>query len=204
MKPKFGLEKEVFLLNTSNEPCIVPKKFPHDDEGFQVEFRGHPHEDITEAVYSMLANEDYHVKQIKSEGYKILQVPLLKIPRDLKLKARRNFTKGVLKFQNLYSFKRHAVAQHESTAGIHLSITFPQPIYHKGKLVSSFNGMWDWVQFFKYLDEHFKEEIKESKRKPGFYELKPDGRIEYRSLPNTISMEKLISVVSNYDFFRDV
>lgn len=38
MKPKFGLEKEVFLLNTSNEPCIVPKKFPHDDEGFQVEF----------------------------------------------------------------------------------------------------------------------------------------------------------------------
>jgi hypothetical protein len=41
----------------------------------------------------------------------------------------------------------------------------------------------------------FAKEIAGARRRPGFYEIKSDGRIEYRSLPNTINKHKLISVL---------
>ena len=40
---KFGLEKEVFLIDfDSRIPCVVPATIPHDNEGVQVEYRSLP------------------------------------------------------------------------------------------------------------------------------------------------------------------
>jgi hypothetical protein len=57
---------------------------------------------------------------------------------------------------------------------------------------------FDWMRWFLLFDKAFKEEIKNSYRNPGFYELKSDGRIEYRSLPNNINMDKLINVIQTF------
>jgi hypothetical protein len=45
------------------------------------------------------------------------------------------------------------------------------------------------------FDNTFKDEIRKSGRNPGFYEVKGDGRIEYRSLPNNVDMGKVEMVL---------
>lgn len=59
------------------------------------------------------------------------------------------------------------------------------------------NECFDYITIFKKLDEAFAEEIKEAKRLPGFYEIKSDGRIEYRSLPSNVSLFKVIDVINS-------
>ena len=93
------------------------------------------------------------------------------------------------------------------TAGIHLSVTDEQTetvmSYDRdggqnNKTVSH-NVLWDFSSLFRLLDKMFVNEIKDSKRNPGFYELKYDGRIEYRSLPTNIDYGKLIDVVHEWE-----
>ena len=55
--------------------------------------------------------------------------------------------------------------------------------------------MFDFVQIIRKLDEAFKGEIKAAKRLPGFYEIKPDRRVEYRSLPNDVDLGKIIKTL---------
>lgn len=201
---KIGLEKERFLLCHEGVPMVIPSGLPADSEGLQLEFRGEPHHDATHAVYSLLADEHkvlirVHKEMEKQEieKYTVGEMPVIKVPRDIKLKARRQYNKGILSYENLYGHKRHAVAQSESTAGIHISVTNETTIKKQ-----TVNEPWDFVKFIRHMDEAFKEEIKDAKRRPGFYEIKSDGRIEYRSLPCNVSVNKLIDVLSKYNFYK--
>lgn len=202
----FGLEKERFLLADGEQLIVIPKILPADSEGLQVEFRGQPFPNITDAVFSLLADEDKVKKRIKQlfPNHTLSDAAIMKTTRAIKLAARREYTKGLIKYQNLYGFERHAVSQNESTCGIHISVTNLETFSYensKGKERSkSYNKAWDFASFIRHMDKSFKDEIKTEKRRPGFYEVKDDGRIEYRSLPGNTNMDKIIEVVSKYNF----
>ena len=103
----------------------------------------------------------------------------------------------MVRYQNIYSFKDHRHSSSECPAGVHISFTKPAHIHRGDKEpLVTVNTLFDFVQVFKALDVAFKDEIIGAKRNPGFYEIKTDGRIEYRSLPSNVDMDKIIKVVN--------
>lgn len=61
----------------------------------------------------------------------------------------------------------------------------------------SYPGFVDHAMLVGRLDSAFKAEIRAARRNPGFYERKGDGRIEYRSLPNNVDLEKVREVLGS-------
>lgn len=63
----------------------------------------------------------------------------------------------------------------------------------------SYSSIFNYPEIINKLDIEFKDEILNSNRVKGVYAIKPGSlgdRIEYRSLPNTINLKKLIKVLS--------
>jgi len=191
---KYGLEKEYFLLK-DGKPIVV-SGFPADECGLLVEARGEPHYSITGAIFSLLS-KDYELQtKAKKESLVLSDQPLMVIPHDVKLEAMRRFAKPLIKYENLYGHKAHKNSLREQTAGVHISFTSPQSYSYDNGKIYKYNTIFDFVQIFKKLDKAFAEEIKSAKRLPGFYELKTDGRIEYRSLPANVNLFKVIEILS--------
>jgi hypothetical protein len=191
---KIGLEKEFFVKH-NDKVIIVPDGMPFDDSGLLTEARSMPFDNVVEAVYSLRASIHRLQESAAKLGLQLSDAPVEKIDRDTRIEATRKFSKGLTRYQNLYGFKHHRNSSNETPAGIHISFTNPSDFRHE-KGTFTYNRMFDYVGIFKYLDEQFKEEIKSSKRNPGFYELKEDGRIEYRSLPANTNLDKIINVLS--------
>lgn len=201
---KYGLEQEFFVARlTDDKPIFVgglDRSLTPDECGFLAEARGQPHDNIREAVFSLLA--DVHRLECAAEklGLKLMKVPNADVPEAEILKSRRMYGKGVLTYQNLYGHEAHRNGRRK-TAGIHISFTeFEQFHYTTGKdcpvdKTFTYQPLWDFVQVFRKLDLAFKDEIRTARRNPGFYELKSDGRIEYRSLPNDVDLMKIIKVL---------
>ena len=193
---KIGLEKEFFIVNADGQPQLTPMEIPHDDCGLLVEARGQPSYSPEEAVFSLSADVYKLDRQAVAKGLRIVDTPIMKIDRATRLLAARQFAKGLLQYQNIYRFKDHRHSWGEMTAGIHISFTKERDMgRNEDKVPLKVNIMFDWLQIFKQLDEAFAPEIKASKRNPGFYELKPDGRIEYRSLPANTDLNKIIETL---------
>jgi hypothetical protein len=202
---KIGLEKEMFLLDENKAVLEIPSHLPQDDCGYLLEARGEPSTNIEQAVFSLMA-EEYKIREnVQKEfpTYETTDEPYKKVSKDFLMQIMRTHIKGKIKYQNIYEFKRHKTAQNEVPSGIHISFTCPKersitylPKSNSTTLeTQAYNAMFDWLQIFKKLDEAFKDEIKAAKRLPGFYELKEDGRIEYRSLPSNTDLKKIIKVL---------
>ncbi len=73
-----------------------------------------------------------------------------------------------------------------------------QPTVTSEEIVHKYSPLWDYIQLFRFLDQRFEAEIKEAGRLPGFYELKHDGRIEYRSLPANADLTKIATALQEY------
>lgn len=201
MNIKIGLEKEFFLLSKVGDiPLVVPKLLPADESGVLVEARGKPFTNPIKAVFDLKA-EIFRLDQlVKDQSFYLDDSPIMTIPRETMVKARRTYEKGLISYRNLYGFKHHRNRQTEQTAGIHISFTNEKTLsynaritdgtYEKKKLV--YYAQFDWATIFTELDKRYKERIKLAKRNPGFYELKSNGRIEYRSLPSNIDLDELI------------
>ncbi len=202
---KVGFEKEYFLVEdgrSNPEPIIIPRAsgLPYDCCGWLLEARGNPHNDVTEAVFSLLADESrlkdklahYNKKNDKNYGISIAHT--MTVPKRTRIRVRREYEKGLIQYQNLYGHEHHEYEGEQSGAGVHVSFTNPREIKleHSSTIV---NQNFDWARLFSGLDAAFKDEIKASHRLPGFYELKSDGRIEYRSLPADIDLRKVKEVL---------
>lgn len=200
---RIGLEKEFFALNDQNEVVLVPETIPHDDCGWLAEARGDPQKDIVEAVFSLRAScyrldklLETHNANNHPENSLIhfSDVPLMRVYKETRIAAQRRNDKGKIKYNNLYGHAAHRNTLSESTAGIHVSFTNAKRQVIKDTTFE-YNGNFDWPHVFRTLDKTFEEEIRAAKRHPGFYEMKPDGRVEYRSLPANASLDKLIEVL---------
>lgn len=198
-----GLEKELFVLNGGQPVVILPSMgIPFDECGLLAEARGEPHTNPVDAVFSLRAKVYEIDGMVKLAGWALSDKPFLKIPRNIMVETSRAHSKGITSHQNLYGYQAHRNAVNEQTAGIHISFTNPRVVNcrcgDKGvEACHKYFAMWDFVQVFRALDEAFKAEIKASKRNPGFYELKGDGRVEYRSLPADASLDKIIAVLTD-------
>ena len=192
---QYGLECEFFVRRGSDIIGALDASLTPDECGFLAEARGKPQWSILEAVFSLKA--DIHRLNVAATklGLTLVCEPLVNVPRNEILKSRRVFSKGRLEYQNLYGYKEHK-NRGKKTGGIHISFTNPRETYVDGELVGTYNHIFDFVQIFRKLDLAFKDEIKSAGRYPGFYELKPDGRIEYRSLPNNVDLLKVVEVLS--------
>jgi len=188
---KVGLEKEMFLLR-EGKVQVVPYEIPSDECGLLAEARGKASLDVIEAVFSLKADMFRVCKLAEKNGYEVSDAPLMKITRDLQLKASRMYAKGLTKYENIYGYTRHLNKRNEQTAGVHISFSKEYEWKDIEDVIHTVKLNFDWLKIFKQLDEAFKDEIKEAKRRPGFYEIKPDGRIEYRSLPSNVNLEKVI------------
>lgn len=203
---KIGLEKEYFVVGEKG-PELVPFALPADDCGWLIEARGEPSFSLIQAIFSLKA-EEYRIKKILEEqskdSIKMEDAPFMKIPKQLRIAAGRTYAKGLVSYQNFYGYDDHNTNLGESTAGVHISFTSPKTEFktislQDGTKVSrqvEYNANFDWPYIFMELDSAFKDEIKEAKRRPGFYEVKSDGRVEYRSLPANISLDKIIDVLN--------
>ena len=194
---KYGLECEFFVFAETGDTPLggLPSSLTPDECGFLAEARGQACYSIREAVFSLKADIYRLDEEAKKLGLKLVRVPLLKVPQKAILKSRRMFSKGLLTYQNMYGYEEHKISG-KKTAGIHISFTNPVQIRCAEDKYETHNAMFDFIQIIRKLDLAFKEEIKHSRRNPGFYELKSDGRIEYRSLPNNVEFEKIIRVLS--------
>ena len=195
---RIGLELEEFCIDNRNkEITLIPENsnIPYDGCGWLIEYRSEPCKDIVEAVFSLRAAEYKASGLLKKFGVHGARNPVMKPSKDVRMSARKRFTKRLVAFNNIYGYKCHKNTLAEAVAATHISITFSTEGKH-GRI----NHIWDYADFVRYMDKAFEQEITDAKRRPGFYELKPDGRFEYRSLPNNIDLDKLIQVVSKYKF----
>lgn len=194
----YGLEKEFFIKDAAGEYIMVPLSskycISYDDSGLLAEARGNPQNSIIDAVYSLKAAEDKLKRQAVIANVFLDDSPIAKLPKKLKIQAARQFAKGLISYQNIYGYDSHANSLAESTAGVHISFTNSKS-YVNNNTTYYYNSMFDWLPIFKKLDKAFAQEIKEAKRRPGFYEIKNDGRIEYRSLPSNVDLDKVIDVL---------
>lgn len=189
---KFGMEVEAFAINNKGEVVKVPDRFPMDACGWLFEMRSQPADNILETIFSLKADIERVTRKL--EGYNVglpehKKVymdfsPIKPVSREVRLAARRRNAKGLIEYRNLYGFEFHRNKGLEATAGIHISFTNPVAGNNRYGDSITVNKIFDFATVFRYLDIEFKDVIKAAKRNPGFYEIKKDGRIEYRSLPN--------------------
>ena len=195
-KLNIGLEQEFFVTDENGQLVITPTELPHDECGLLAEARGLPFNSPEEAVFSLSADVYRLSSQANYHHLTLSCSPSVRgISREMRQKAARTFAKGQVKHENLYGYEFHRNSALEQTAGIHISFTNPMVIMDESKYSQTVNAMFDWVKIFRGLDEAFAPEIKAAKRNKGFYELKCDGRIEYRSLPANTDMNKIIEVL---------
>ena len=208
---KYGLECEFFVAKQGTPETVksvfeketgfiliggLPNQLTPDECGFLAEARGSAENGIRDAVFSLKADIYRLQQEAKKLSLTLIKEPLLDVRREEIIKSRRAFSKGVISYQNMYGYGEHR-NKNKKTAGIHISFTSPKSVYGvDGKLVSVENVMFDFIQIVRKLDAAFAAEIKSAGRFPGFYELKGDGRIEYRSLPNNVDLYKIIEVLS--------
>jgi len=194
---KIGLEKEFFVLK-DGQPTVVPVSLSADESGVLAEARSAAFDNPTDAVFSLLADFYKLTEQANKLNLTLSDSPVMKIDRKTKIDASRIYAKPITKHRNLYGFEHHGNRISEQTAGVHISFTDEGTVYQKeNQPPIKYNRMFDYVRIFKGLDKAFAQEIKDAKRKPGFYELKDDGRIEYRSLPANVNLSKVIEVLNN-------
>ena len=195
---KYGLEKELFIFKNGVIQMVpVDSPLPKDECGYLIEARGEPHKKINEAVFSLMAEEFRIVKLANKLGFDAKDISLVDVTRDFKRQCRREYEKGLLKFQNMYEFVDNRHKQNQVTAAVHISFTKPYYYNDKNGSRNCVNEFFDFIKYVKVLDKAFKDEIREAKRNPGFYEIKHNGRVEYRSLPSDVNLLKIIEVIES-------
>jgi len=194
---RIGIELEEFCVNKDKEVVLIPKDsyIPHDGCGWLIEYRSEPCTDIVDAVFSLRAHEYKTTEKLKKFGVSGVREPIMKPSKEVRMAARKRFIKSLVKFNNIYGYQCHKNTLAEAVAAVHISVTFST----EGKN-GSINKVWDFPDFIRYMDNKFEKEISEAKRRPGFYEIKDDGRVEYRSLPNNIDLTKLMYEITKYKF----
>lgn len=192
---KIGLEVEFFGKSNSTGLIVSMSdaKIPHDEYPLLAEARGLPFNCVFQAIGSVRAEIEKIISLMKGEDISPLFVDWL--PRDkhtdkLHEEILRNGLTKHIAYRNLDNKEISKKNKKNISAGLHISFTIPHDFDYTDKKnvrrTYTHNQLFDFPFLFRKLEKEFGTEIKDSGRIPGFYEIKPDGRIEYRSLPATL------------------
>ncbi len=174
---KIGLEIEYFVED-SNGNIVLPNKAGLDrnqcDEcGWLAEARSLPFEDSWHTIRDLEKAVTKLQFKLRT-GYRFSIKSTVKLPHKLLWSAIRRFGKHSAEDECIYGLVKERRYQ---TAGLHIHF-------------SQEHGILNIPRIIKFFDRHFKDQIIKEKRQLGCYEMKPWG-FEYRSLPNSISIEDL-------------
>lgn len=196
---KLGLEVEFFATQKGKAIDVsqLSPLVPTDEYPLLAEARGQPSTCSYQAVASVQGEIARMVGRLQSAKAKPLFIDWLKQDEHVQALHREALRRGMNKrinWQNLYGLLPSEKNKDHVPAGMHISFTCPVNFTHKDGSVVTANGMFDFYKVFLALEAEFGAEIDKSERVRGFYELKYDGRIEYRSLPATLIRDRKFPV----------
>lgn len=184
MAYKFGFELEGFFETPEGQLQLPPVNYPTDGFPGLCEVRTVGGLDLEDA-YFMLLNQ-FRMYPFNASA------PIGKFPPDLKrrIRARQNVKDSVI-VSNIYGKEPKELGD-KTIASFQINISnqvSPKTTRVEGTSIHTTEaryGLFDYVPIIRALDKEFAAEIADAKRQPGFYALKDDKRIEYRSLPNSV------------------
>lgn len=185
---KLGLEVELFGTRKGEVVICGFEGIAADEYPILAEARGLPFNDSFQAVFSVKAEIEKIKENMLRLGIKPLFSNWIEKTNEVKQLNREILRRGIdkrISYENLYGLDVSDKNETHVSAGMHISFTNPYSFNVNG-VVKEYNALFDFVKLFRKIETEFTKEIKESERTPGFYELKGDGRIEYRSLPATL------------------
>lgn len=215
----YGIELEFVVKDAAGN--IVPAfKATTNLDGNPLigELRTEIHNNIVDCVFELRKLIHNESKALKDKGYTLNLIPEIKVD-DLFLKDLRrneNYTNRkqstVLEDHSIYGkgtgkvlakgiFKTSLQINISDNEEISIKEWKKIEIEDKSKWESSYSKqkysqVFDFISVIRSLDTLFSKEIKDTKRVPGVYAIK-DGqygkRIEYRSLPANIDLDKLLT-----------
>lgn len=208
---KFGFEREFFVQNGNGE-YVLANALPHDDCGYLAEIRGEPDSDPIRAL-GLYKIEEYKVrKQAEKLGLNLIVQDFAKLPKAFVTQALRRFGKnpatedGGSMYGKFWQegYQRAGLHVHFSNQIVHTweeRVPAGDNTFRLVQRTTTYPGFIDMPRFIFGLDKIFAEEIKQAKRVPGLYEIKPHG-FEYRSLPTSVDMEKVARAVATLQRYR--
>ena len=171
----YGFELEGFFRNAEGNVTLPPKHYTHDDFPGLVEVRNNGGGDLSDQLYLLLAKKD----QYPDVDFQLCAHKFS--PKEKAAIRARHYEKGGVSINNVYGKNPRDIGS-LTLASFQINISL-----YKGEVSGQKKyGIFDFVQTIRNLDEEFKEEIKDHARQPGFYSVKDDIRVEYRSLPNAV------------------
>lgn len=218
----YGLELEFFV---SNGKEIIPAYLATnnlDGDPFLGELRTTVHNNILDAVYELKKLIHKEQMALTAKGYAMVMASenlfsksqLVEFRKDARGVSRKEL--DVLEQFSIYPtgaigkiLKRGLVK-----ASLHVNMSVnksytnrifdnvsysKKPVYVEKTEVKYQSEAFNYVQPIQKLDAAFADDIKRANRVKGVYAIKPGvrgTRVEYRSLPNTIDLNRLIEILS--------
>lgn len=188
----FGFEKEFFVLDKNGKYTLVTSEIACDECHWLAEARGEPHAYPLHAKHLLNAATELLHASASKHGMVLVDKALAPdFPKELLRLAHRKYGKNAS-----HSYFAHGGCYKHSIprAGLHVHFGNARDIMHDGQKVATVEDTVNVPRIIWMLDNAFRSEIKEAKRVPGEYEFKRWG-FEYRSLPSTVSLDKLVDVL---------
>lgn len=218
----YGIELEFFVFN-KDEKLVPAYLVTSNIDGFPVtgEIRTGVHSNITDCVFELKKLLYLEEQAIESKGYKLKLIPEIKVDSEF-IKALRKDPKyvnskhtGVLEELSIYLNgkvgKVLPQGLYKASLQVNLSLNknFDYTEYTKvsvedkyrydSKVVEkSYASLFDYITPLNKMDKAFADDLQKSGRVKGVFAIKSGilgDRIEYRSLPNNINIERLIEIL---------
>lgn len=218
---KFGIELEFFV---GKDNKIVPAYLATnnlDGDPFIGELRTDVFDNIIDAVFDLKKKLYLETQELEKKGYELMLVPSNQFSNEDLIAFRKNgnaldkksieileefsiYPKGNLGKLLKRGFKKASLQVNISK---HNKIVYTEynkiTVEDKSRWESKtkekeYSCLFNYLDVFFRLDNAFNKEIKETSRVKGVYAIKEGtfgDRIEYRSLPNTVSLDKLMEVL---------
>jgi len=192
MRDEVGLEREYFLLDKRTGQIVEPQLygFPFDEFGFLIEVRTKPHTTPRGLLRELRELENAHRLQAESLGLEIRMVHKMKLSKPFLIYLHRKHGYDSLPdlTANIHPgiFQSHATGIEEvwGTAGLH--------VHFSRKTEAGKRVQLPIFEMVKELDARFFDDIENSGRIPGEFEIKVHG-FEYRSLPTNVDVTKAVN-----------
>lgn len=206
----YGIEFEFFVIENKTGRIIpaYTTGITTDGNPFIGEIRTDIHKDIYSLIYEL--KKIIHITEDKllEQGCSMKIIPEVKISKELykELRSDKKYTNS----KELESLTEYSVYNKKTgkilsplhfKASLQLNISDNDTktiwIDNKSSIVD-YSNVFNYFEIIQILDAFFNEDITKTHRTPGVYAIKEGklgNRVEYRSLPNTINLDKLLLIL---------
>lgn len=215
---KYGIEFEFFVKDKDTDKIVPACKATNNLDGCPIigELKTDIHNSLVDCVFDLKKLIFTEQQNLNEKGFSMEIIPMIKLDKEvlIDLRKNRNYIDNknleILDAKSIYNKGIGKILPrcvYKSSLQINLSNnkTFNYEIYNKIEIEDkikwnkewkdkTYSEIFDYVSIIFNLDNYFQKEIQDTNRVKGVYAIK-DGdfgkRIEYRSLPNNISLDKL-------------